>query len=84
MSAFVYPPLGNSQISALPGVGRHHSGLISRLVATVRLWRRRSRERQALAELSPRELADFGATTSDVYRELNTPFWKYTMKYPPF
>jgi uncharacterized protein YjiS (DUF1127 family) len=84
MSALVYPPLTNSQISALPADGRYHAGLIARLAATLRLWHRRSRERQALAELSPRELADFGATTADVYRELNTPFWKYTMKYPPF
>jgi uncharacterized protein YjiS (DUF1127 family) len=33
-------------------------------------------ERAALARLSPRELADFGASTGDVYRELSTPFWR--------
>jgi len=81
MSGFVYPPLTNSQISALPAAGRHHPALMSRLVATLRLWRRRASERRALGELTPRELADFGATSADVYRELNTPFW--SGKYPP-
>ncbi len=81
MSAFVYPSLTNSQISALPTAGRQHPGMIARAVATLRLWRRRSRERQALAELSPRELADIGASTADAYRELNTPFW--SGNYPP-
>jgi uncharacterized protein YjiS (DUF1127 family) len=81
MSAFVYPPLTNSQISALPAERGHQPGLIARLVATLRLWRRRIQERRALAELTPRELADFGASTADVYRELNTPFW--SGKYPP-
>jgi uncharacterized protein YjiS (DUF1127 family) len=34
------------------------------------------RERRALANLTERELADFGATTADVYRELSAPFWR--------
>jgi uncharacterized protein YjiS (DUF1127 family) len=51
-------------------------GPLARLAATLRLWRRRVRERQALAQLTQRELADFGATTADVYRELATPFWR--------
>jgi uncharacterized protein YjiS (DUF1127 family) len=34
------------------------------------------RERQALANLTERELADFGATTADGYRELSLPFWR--------
>ena len=33
-------------------------------------------QRRALASLTDRELADFGATTADVYRELRTPFWR--------
>jgi uncharacterized protein YjiS (DUF1127 family) len=37
---------------------------------------RRSRERRALARLTERELADFGASTADVYRELSTPVWR--------
>ena len=46
------------------------------LLATLRRWRQRARERRALAELSDRELADFGASSADVYRELSTPFWR--------
>jgi uncharacterized protein YjiS (DUF1127 family) len=46
------------------------------LLATMRLWRQRARQRRALAELTERELADFGATRADVYRELSTPFWR--------
>jgi uncharacterized protein YjiS (DUF1127 family) len=34
------------------------------------------RERRVLAQMTPHELADFGASTADVYRELNTPFWR--------
>ena len=78
MAGFAYPSLTNSQLSTLPSqpwTGRR-DGLLSRLVTNLRLWRRRIDERAALARLSPRELADFGATTGDVYRELSTPFWR--------
>jgi uncharacterized protein YjiS (DUF1127 family) len=83
MSAFVYPSLTNSQISARPAPGRHHAGLLTRLVAAARRWRRLSVERRALAELSAYELHDIGASTSDVYRELNTPIWREFLRYPP-
>jgi uncharacterized protein YjiS (DUF1127 family) len=43
---------------------------------TLRQWRRRIHERRALAELTERDLADFGASSADVYRELSTPFWR--------
>jgi uncharacterized protein YjiS (DUF1127 family) len=58
-----------------PWLGRR-KGPLARFVATLRLWRRRVHERQALASLSERELADFGATSADVYRELASPFWR--------
>ncbi len=70
MSAFVHPPLTYSQ----PLVTER--GPRRGLLATLRQWRQRARERRALAELSQRELADFGATSADVYRELSTPFWR--------
>jgi uncharacterized protein YjiS (DUF1127 family) len=78
MAGFAYPSLTNSQLSTLPAQSRtgRRSGLLSRLAANLRLWRRRIDERAALAKLSQRELADFGATTADVYRELSTPFWR--------
>ena len=50
---------------------------VHRLLETLRLWRRRVSERRALASLTEHELADFGATTADVYRELSTPFWRH-------
>jgi uncharacterized protein YjiS (DUF1127 family) len=78
MAGFAYPPLTNSQVSTLPARSRwrHRGGLLARLVATLRRWRRRVDERAALASLTHRELADFGASTADVYRELSTPFWR--------
>ena len=78
MAGFAYPSLTNSQLSTLPTQPRtgRRGGPLSRLIANLRLWRRRIDERAALAKLSPRELADFGATTGDVYRELSTPFWR--------
>ena len=70
MSAFVHPPLTYSQPLATERTARRG------LLATLRLWRQRARERRALADLTERELADFGATSADVYRELSTPFWR--------
>ncbi|HEY7579122.1 MAG TPA: DUF1127 domain-containing protein [Acetobacteraceae bacterium] len=71
MSGFARPSLIYSQpLAAKPAAQR------PALLATLRLWRQRVRERRALAELSARELADFGATSADVYRELSTPFWR--------
>ena len=67
-------------VIAHPALTRFHAHRgrrwVRRLLETLRVWRRRVRERQALANLSERELADFGATTADVYRELSTPFWR--------
>jgi uncharacterized protein YjiS (DUF1127 family) len=50
--------------------------LFAQPMATLRLWRWRIRERRVLARLTERELADFGASTADVYRELFSPFWR--------
>jgi len=70
MSAFVHPPLTYSQPLVTERAARRG------LLGTLRLWRRRIRERRALAELTERELADFGASSADVYRELSIPFWR--------
>jgi uncharacterized protein YjiS (DUF1127 family) len=76
MSATSHPFLTNSQVIGVhPATdGRQHP--LAWFAATLRLWRRRIRERRALANLTQRELADFGATTADVYREVATPFWR--------
>jgi uncharacterized protein YjiS (DUF1127 family) len=78
MAGFASPSLTNSQLSTLRARPRaaRRAGLFMRLVATLRLWRRRIHERAALARLTERELADFGATSADVYRVLATPFWR--------
>ena len=78
MAGFAYPSLTNTQVSTLQAGARgpHREGILARFSATLRLWRRRIDERAALAKSSPRELADFGASTADVYRELSTPFWR--------
>ncbi|HTI83201.1 MAG TPA: hypothetical protein VL614_22330 [Acetobacteraceae bacterium] len=72
MSAFLYPALTNSQISARPAT---KPGLFSRLARTARAWHRHNQEMGRLSEMTQRELADFGASSADVYREINTPFW---------
>ncbi len=69
MAVIAHPALTNSQALG-------HQPWIGRVASTLRVWRRRVRERRALANLTERELADFGATTADVYRELTTPFWR--------
>ena len=78
MAGFAHPSLTNSHLSPLPARARQqsHEGLLARLAGMVRLWRRRIRERQALARFTDRVLADFGASRADVYRELATPFWR--------
>ncbi len=75
MVGLVLPSLTNSQVSALPRTRRRRR-LLARMIETVREWRHRVRERELLASLNDRELADFGATRADVYRELNAQFWR--------
>lgn len=48
----------------------------SRLLNTVRTWRRRSRERAQLGALSDRMLSDIGITRADAIFLSNRPFWK--------
>jgi uncharacterized protein YjiS (DUF1127 family) len=49
---------------------------LGRVADTLRLWRRRIREKRALERLDERDLHDFGASYSDVYAELRRPFWR--------
>ena len=46
------------------------------VVATLREWRRRSRERGELAELDDRMLKDIGLTRADAEFLSNKPFWR--------
>ena len=49
---------------------------VSRLMARLRLWRRRARERSQLARLSERDLHDIGMSRGTVSAELQKPFWR--------
>ena len=40
------------------------------------LWRQRSRQRRALAQLDDRALHDIGVTRHDLLREISKPFWR--------
>jgi uncharacterized protein YjiS (DUF1127 family) len=44
--------------------------------ATIREWRRRSRDRAQLVTLDARMLADIGLTHADAEFLANKPFWK--------
>jgi uncharacterized protein YjiS (DUF1127 family) len=46
------------------------------LLALLRLWRSRLRERRELLLMSERELRDLAITRADVQREVAKPFWK--------
>lgn len=49
---------------------------VERMLATVREWRRRARDRAQLAALDDRTLADIGVTRADVEYLSNKPFWR--------
>jgi len=61
---------------------RHHraryavSGAGNRVLATLREWRRRVRDRSRLGELDERMLKDIGITRSDAEFLMNKPFWR--------
>jgi uncharacterized protein YjiS (DUF1127 family) len=50
--------------------------LFPRVASTLRVWRRRLRERRQLALLGPRDLHDIGVSSSDVWHEIKQPFWR--------
>lgn len=51
---------------------RRHGGLRG----TLRTWRRRIRERDAMATLTERDLRDARLTRADVQAEMCKPFWR--------
>ena len=52
------------------------TGLARRMTRTLRLWRRRVRDREALQQLSYRDMRDIGATPADIAWEVSQPFWR--------
>jgi uncharacterized protein YjiS (DUF1127 family) len=47
-----------------------------RMLALIRLWQRRLRERRALAAMDDRGLRDVGLTRYDAHYEASKPFWR--------
>jgi uncharacterized protein YjiS (DUF1127 family) len=48
----------------------------NRVLATLREWRRRVRDRSRLGELDERMLKDIGLTRTDAEFLMNKPFWR--------
>ena len=65
------------------GTDRHRRAALDALsdatdwvFATLREWRRRSRDRAELARFDERMLRDIGISPGDVWHEINKPFWR--------
>jgi uncharacterized protein YjiS (DUF1127 family) len=52
------------------------SSVPGRIVATIGLWRRRTYERQLLAQFGERERHDLALSLADVMTEVAKPFWR--------
>lgn len=58
-------------------VSRHVlRAVVGGLAGTVRLWRRRARDRAQLAMLDDRMLRDIGVSRVDIWGEIHKPFWR--------
>jgi uncharacterized protein YjiS (DUF1127 family) len=60
------------QTPNVQNVAYSHIGLLER----IRIWRRRSHERQMLMIMSDRLLRDIGITRHDALCEARKPFWR--------
>ncbi|MEO8715759.1 MAG: hypothetical protein ABI369_12165 [Acetobacteraceae bacterium] len=47
-----------------------------RVADTLRVWRRRIREREGLTKMTERDLRDARLTRADVQAEIAKPFWR--------
>jgi len=54
----------------------HQPNLIARARKTLRLWRKRIREREELSRMLELELQDMGLSRSTVIMEISKPFWR--------
>ena len=75
MTSFAHPTLREFHPSRRPAPGGLGQ-LVSRTAATLRLWRTRVHQKHLLAQLGERDWHDMGVSQSDVYAELNRPFWR--------
>ena len=54
----------------------HGSGSLARLLETLKTWRQRRRGRIQLGQMGAHDLHDLGLSPSDVYAEIEKPFWQ--------
>ena len=66
-------PLNHCQATALPSARR---GVADSIRDTIRLWRRRLRERRAMEFFNDRDLRDIGVSQWEIDREIAKPFWR--------
>lgn len=59
-----------------PAVPERRPSALARALATIVAWRRRAAGRRALAEMTPRMLADIGVTPFEAAHEASKPFWR--------
>jgi len=57
-------------------INSHEPTILARLGRTLRLWRRRLRDRGELAQFDGRMLHDLGLTRADAQFEVSKPFWR--------
>ncbi|WP_349371548.1 DUF1127 domain-containing protein [Salinarimonas sp.] len=62
--------------AAAPALPARTPSALARVVATILQWRRRAAGRRALAEMSPRMLADIGVSRFEAGEEASKPFWR--------
>ena len=54
----------------------HVPGVLAQLSEVVRIWRKRYRTRQELAQWTDRDLHDVGLSRGDIILETEKPFWR--------
>ncbi|HYZ34903.1 MAG TPA: DUF1127 domain-containing protein [Crenalkalicoccus sp.] len=60
----------------MAGTRRARPGLFARALDTLRLWRQRVEQRDALSRLTDRDLRDMRVTPYEVGLEIRKPFWR--------
>lgn len=65
-----------TQAHTLPRPRNHRFTWLTAFFRSVQRAIERSRQRRQLAQLSPEQLADFGATRADQLQELEKGFWR--------
>lgn len=76
MSASVHGCLKFRQASAPNSIAPRALSLVGHVAGTLRLWRRRMRDRAALRRLTYRDMRDMGITPADISWEVSQPFWR--------